>query len=214
MIPFDLEHYERKEHFKAFLEMYPCFVDTTVELDVTNLLLLKEKYQVNFYSLILHALSYCINEKFYFKFFVNDKNEVFLYDKLDVSYTIFHKENNTFSSIYTEYDPSFKVFNTNYLKDKKEYGNKLGYLTKWKENPNFFYVSAIPNLNFKSFNVHVKGEERFLQPTITLGRFTKKDDKYLMPMSFKIHHSALDGYHIALFFADLQKRINTDFVEI
>lgn len=73
--------------------------------------------------------------------------------------------------------------------------------------PNVFNVSCLPWIKYRSFDIHVFDEGKYLAPVITWGKYEEKDKKYLMPLSVQIHHAVSDGYHLSRFFNELQQLI-------
>lgn len=72
---------------------------------------------------------------------------------------------------------------------------------------NLFNISALPWVNFTSFNLNLQNGYNYLLPIFTIGKFTKKDDKYMLPLSLQVHHATTDGYHVGSFLEDLQSDI-------
>ena len=42
-------------------------------------------------------------------------------------------------------------------------------------------------------------------PIIQAGKFFKKDDRKIMPLSITVHHAVADGYHVGLFLEKFQE---------
>lgn len=80
---------------------------------------------------------------------------------------------------------------------------------RWKEEPpNRFYVSCIPWLHYRGFNMQMYGDGKLLCPIFTWGKFERSGDKTVMPLTIQIHHASADGFHIAQLFQELQWEVD------
>lgn len=128
---------------------------------------------------------------------------------MNPAYTIFHKDNDTFSNIWTECNSNFIEFYKNYEKDMKEFGDRKGFITKKCENNNLINISAIPWTVFTGFNLNLPKAEKYLLPIFTIGKYFDKDNKILLPLSVQVHHSVCDGFHVSRFINELQELVNS-----
>lgn len=80
-----------------------------------------------------------------------------------------------------------------------------GLLAKPNPPPNCYVVSCIPWISFSSFAVHNYGEFNYYLPSVEAGKYYKKHDKTLLPLSITIHHASADGYHIHMFLKNLEQ---------
>lgn len=151
-IPIDLISYKRAEHFRFFSENPCCFL-LSVELEVQNLLNHKQK-GYSFLNLILYCISRSVNEVVEFRMDCKD-GILGYYEISHPSYTIFHKNSETFSSLWSEYDEDFAKFNENLQSDKAEFGENISYEAKAHRIPNIFFVSSLPWIGFKDFNLQI-----------------------------------------------------------
>ena len=85
------------------------------------------------------------------------------------SYTIFHKDDKSFSSIWTDYSSDFRTFYKNYEDDMRCYANVHGLFTKENIPPNVFPISSIPWTSFTGFNIN--NDADYLLPIITCGKY-------------------------------------------
>ena len=64
------------------------------------------------------------------------------WEEMIPSYTIFHKDDKSFSSIWTDYSSDFHIFYRNYQEDMRLYTNVHGLFTKENIPPNVFRFLA------------------------------------------------------------------------
>lgn len=207
-ISLDMENWDRYEHFKHFKNIVPCTYSLTAKIDISELLIYKNKKNFNFYPIIIHCITKAVNQQTNFRISYDHNNNLGYYDYLNPSYTIFHKETETFSNIWTDYDDDINVFIKLYNKDIDLYGNNFSLSPKGSEDSNLLNISSLPWVDFSSFNLNLqKGYEYYL-PIITIGKFTKLQRKWYMPLAIQIHHAVADGYHISVFLKTLQSIID------
>lgn len=203
--PVDLESWPRKEHFYHYLSQVPCFYSMTVELDVTALKNRGER----FYPAMIHSLGVIVNRHKEFRMALNEDGVLGWYDQLSPSYTVFHPEKETFSSLWTEYTEDRAEFIKRYEEDLRDYGS----LQKFEAKPNVppvFNVSAIPWQTFTSFHLELPGSQDYLLPIFTLGRYHEEQGKLKMPLALQVHHAVCDGFHACRFVQELQELISLE----
>lgn len=126
----NFEKYERKEHFLHYLNNVPCTYSISADLDITRLFAELKKRNIRFYPVIIFAITAIVNKHSELRMALDEQGRLGYYSFVSPTYTIFHKDNNTFSSIWTEYSSEFDKFYNNYNKDILEYGNIKGFITK------------------------------------------------------------------------------------
>ena len=197
--PIDLSTYPRREHFQHYLEKVPCSYSMTVQLEITPLL--HTGYKL--YPVLIHCISRAVNKSSAFRMGLDANGNPGIYDTVFPSYTIFHKDTETFSSLWTEYHEDFSQFHQAYQRDLAQYGDDKAFSPK-PPISNAFYISAIPWVTFQSFQLTIGGSQS-LAPIFTFGRYFESDGRTLLPLALQVHHAACDGYHAAQFVDALQE---------
>ena len=126
---------------------------------------------------------------------LDQNDQLYYFDLLNPSYTIFHTDDETFSSTWTQYDPSFPAFYQNYLDDMQQYGNNHGMLARTPRE-DCFDISCLPWATFTEFHLDLPDARRFLLPIFTFGKYFEQDG-CLCPFRF-IMLSAMDFISAAL----------------
>ncbi len=148
--------------------------------------------------MILYCISKSVNRIIEFKMDYKD-GVLGYYELVYPSYTIFHTDDKIFSSIWSEYDDDFCKFHQNIYNDKVNYGDKLSYQAKTHDIKNLFFVSSLPWISFKDFNLYINRNE-FYRPVFTLSKI--KDSCILL--NINVNHALCDGYHVYQFIDSLQ----------
>lgn len=200
----DQKHWDRKEYFEHYYSQVPCTYSVDVKIDITPI----RKKNLKLYPAMLYYLTTVINRHAEFRTAINDKGELGIYSEMLPSYTIFHADTETFSNLWTKYDPDFEKFLASYQKDLEKYGSVKGMAPKPDVPPNHFCVSMIPWVTFEGFHLNIKEEYEYLLPIFTMGRFYEKDNKTFLPLSIQVHHAVCDGFHVCRFIRELQDMID------
>lgn len=200
----ELDKWPRKEYFNLYSKEIPCTHCMTVDINISNLI--NKKLKV--YPILLHTVCKVVNMYEEFRTSLTENEDIIIYENMNPSYTIFHKEDETFSSIWTEYSDDFIIFKKRYEEDLLEYKNKTGICPKPNTPDNSFNISMIPWINFKSFNLNLEHGYKFLKPIFTFGKYVEQNDKYLIPFCTQVHHAVCDGFHLARFINKLQEEID------
>ena len=202
--PVDLSRWARKEHFEVFQSFAQSTINQTVLLDITILLKHIKESGWKFYPTLIFLLSKIVNSHAEFRMAIKN-NELVIWDDIHPSYTIFHNDTETFSSLWSHYDGNIHHFQNVYAEDLARYGNNLSYWPKEETRENVFFVSAIPWVSFTSFNINVANMQNFFAPMFTLGKYYKDNEKVLLPLAVQVHHSVCDGFHVARLVNELQE---------
>ncbi|QLS06258.1 type A chloramphenicol O-acetyltransferase [Citrobacter freundii] len=202
--PVDLSCWARKEHFEVFQTFAQSTINQTVLLDITALLKHIKEVGWKFYPTIIFLLSKVVNRHTEFRMAIKD-NELIIWNEVHPSYTIFHNETETFSSLWSHYDGNIHHFQHVYAEDMARYGNNLSYWPKGESLENIFFVSAIPWVSFTSFNINVANMQNFFSPMFTIGKYYNQDGKVMLPLAVQVHHSVCDGFHVARLINELQE---------
>ncbi|ANC07756.1 MULTISPECIES: type A chloramphenicol O-acetyltransferase [Bacillus cereus group] len=204
----DREDWNREQHFEHYLKL-KCTFSMTVNVDIT--MLLGEVYQkrIKFYPVFIYLISRVVNNHKKFRTCFNDEGVLGYWEEMIPSYTIFHKDDKSFSSIWTDYSSDFRTFYKKYEDDMRYYASVHGLFTKENIPPNVFPISSIPWTSFTGFNLNINNDENFLLPIITCGKYFNEGNKVMLPVSLQVHHSVCDGYDASKFIEDLQQLSNT-----
>ncbi len=197
----DLKTWDRSEYFIHYSREVVCTYSLTVSLDIHPL-----KGQ-RLYPAMLWLLTDTVNEMPQFRTALT-KEGVGIYDHMHPSYTIFNKEKENFSVIWTEFHPDYHQFLQDYEKDVLQYASSECFLPKENPPDNLFDVSMLPWVPFSSFNLNIYGSGTHMLPIFTMGKAAATADETLLPLAIQVHHAVCDGYHVGVFVDKLQHKIS------
>ena len=199
----DKNKWERRQYFEHYFSAVPCTYSMTVKLDITNI---REK-GLKLYPAMLYVLTRAVNSYEQFRTTFNDNNELVIYSNMEPCYTVFHKETETFSNIWTAYSDDYETFCRNYNEDILNYGNIELFGAKPDVPKNSFTVSMIPWTTFDGFNINVS-DFKYLLPIFTIGKYFNENEKTYIPLAVQVHHAVCDGFHVCRFINDVQAQID------
>ncbi len=202
--PIDLAAWPRREYFEHYVHRNPCTYSMTVRLDITNV---KEK-GIRLYPALIYALATAVNRHEEFRCSIKD-GVLGCYDRLEPSYTVFHRENETFSLLWTAYEPDFSAFLAAYEADLARFGGQMGFQGKPNLPENTFDVSMIPWANFEGFNLNLQQCYDHLRPIFTLGRYEEREGRCTLPLAVQVHHGVCDGYHTCRLVREVQEILDS-----
>ncbi len=203
----DLEQWDRGNLFKSYIDHMRIVMSLTVEIDVTKLVRLSKRRHMKFYPSMIWVVSKVVNAHDEFKYGWDAGGDLIRWEYISPSYAVFHKEDQNFTKLVTEFCSGLYDFHSRFLADQNLYKDQRAFAEN--QPLNFFDVSCLPWVRYQHFDVHVFDEGKFLAPVITWGKFEPERGRYLMPLSMNIHHAVADGYHLSRFFLEVQELIDS-----
>lgn len=159
---------------------------------------------------MLHHIAAVVNAHRELRMALDETGRPGFYDVVHPCYTVFHEDSQTFSNLWTEYDPSFEAFLAAWLRDKEEFGGCHAMEAKPGTPPNTFPVSMLPWASFEGFNLNLEKGYDYLAPIFTMGRFYEREGRVLMPLAVQVHHAVCDGFHVCRLVNELQARLDRE----
>ena len=175
----DRTAWDREEYFRHYFSTVPCTYSMTVTLDITGIR--------------------AAGRKLY------RSGELGIYGDIIPCYTVFHKDSETFSNIWTPFSEDYAVFCRSYEQDLARYGHIHSMMAKPDMPENVFFVSMVPWESFDGFHLNLQKGFESLLPIFTFGRFYQKEGRWLIPLSVQVHHAVCDGFHTCRFVSELRE---------
>ena len=197
----DLNTWPRKPWFEHYYSSLPCTYSMTVKIDITGVI----EEQQKLYPVMLHALATVVNRHEEFRTSFNRDGDLGVFSEMHPCYTVFHKQTETFSNIWTPYSEDYDRFLADYADDLRLYGKVEGISAKPNEPENTFPVSMIPWESFDGFNLNLQKGYGYLLPIFTLGRYYEEGEHYYIPLAVQVHHAVCDGFHVCRFVEELRE---------
>lgn len=206
--PINKTTWSMAQQFYYYTEMAPTTYTINVNMDVTILRKTLKEKGYKFFPAYLYLVTKAISKQQELRIAIQD-GILGYWDCLTPAYPQFHDDDTTTSLLWTEYDDDFQEFYKYYMEDKAKHGNSHGILTsKGAPLPNSYVISCIPWFTFNSFSLHNHGIKDYFIPSFEAGGFVESNGKVNMPLSVTVHHATIDGYHLKVFFEELQRTMS------
>lgn len=201
----DISNWVRKDYYNHYMNELRCTYSLTANIDITGIRTALKNTNKKIYPAQIYMLTTVVNRYQEFRMSINADGKLGFWDELNPSYTIFNKEKEVFSSIWTMYSTSFIQFYENCVSDIDCHSSATRLMPKPDAPLNTFNISCLPWASFTGFNLNVYNEGCYLLPIFTIGKFIEQDKKVLMPLAVQVHHSVCDGYHVGRLLNALQE---------
>lgn len=206
--PIDMKTWPMAQAFYYYTQMAPTSYTINVTMDVTVLRNTLKAKGYKFFPAYLYLITRAISKHEEFRVAVKD-GVLGHWKTLTPAYPQFHEDNKTTSLLWTEYNECFHTFYKQYIEDIKKHGSSHGILSsKGIPLPNAYIISCIPWFTFNSFSLHNHGIKDYYVPSFEAGGFVETSGKIQMPLSVTVHHATTEGYHLKVFFEELQRTMN------
>ena len=156
----DKRNWARREYFEHYLTAVPCQYSMTTSIDISGI----RRSGRKLYPAMLHTLATVINRHEEFRMAFDAEGRPGIYDTLHPSYTIFHQDTETFSSIWTTFDADYETFLLAYRRDLQTWGDVHRLEARPGTPENVYPVSMIPCENFQGFHLHLPKGDRYFFP--------------------------------------------------
>lgn len=199
----DVDNWGRRDLFHFFLGYDNPYFNICTRLDVTRLLEVLRQRPNFSVSLANHYFALrAANEIEPFRYRLRE-GKVLVHDVIHGGTTVL-LPNESFSFAYFDYDPDFEKFMSAAQLSAAEV-KKGGGAFNPLESDDRIHFTTLPWVSFTSFS-HARnwGREDSV-PKIAFGKFTKENDRVLMPFSVEVHHALMDGLHVGRYIARMEE---------
>ena len=201
----DYGTWPRRPYFEHYHRDVPCWYSMTADVDITALLPRLRGSGLRFYPSVIHGISRMVNADPALRMAMDETGTIGVYDRVDPTYTIFHKDDETFSVLWTAYQPDLAGFCRAWEADRARYGDIHAFEARPPEaGRGLFNISAVPWTSFRSLHLELPEANDYLLPIFTLGRYREENGRTLLPLAVQVHHGVTDGFHVGRFFSRLQ----------
>lgn len=207
----DINNWKRKLAYETFSSYSDPYTGIVTKIDITNLINFCKQNKISFYGCMTYFVLKSLNDIDAFKYGLGkeDGNEfVYKYDTLAATATVINSDNELNFTRYVEYDEDISNFLIEFSKATEDASNNVSYYKiLGLENMNKINITCIPWITFSNFKDAIDFNEKNSKPKICWGKYYLDDDRYLIDISLLVNHAFQDGYHMGLFFNNLQQNI-------
>ena len=201
-VPIDLCTWPRAATFRHY-QANPCTFNVTAEVDVTAL----KAAGVTFAPALIYVICQTVNTLPVLRMTLQN-GQPGCWEKVIPTYTVFRPESETFAVLWTELGDSFPEFLSRFQADTQAQAKAPDFYPKGPPPAHAVNISIVPWLGFTGFQLTFAGEENYLLPVFTAGQYRERAGRLWLPLSVRANHAACDGWHIAQFYAEVQRQID------
>ncbi len=138
----------------------------------------------------------------------NDELSVYKFDSLAATVTVINQNNELNFTRYIEYTDDILKFLSEFSMATSDASNDVPYYKIiGLENMNKIHITCIPWVSFSNFKDAINFDEKNSKPKICWGKYYMENSSYLIDVSILVNHAFQDGYHMGLFFNNLEENI-------
>lgn len=190
----DIQNWNRKLHYSLFKNAVQPNYCVTLDIDITEFYNYVKNNKFSFTLAFIHAVSVCANKIENFRYRFSGDN-VILYEKCNTEFTYLKKGDDLFYYICVP----FKENIDEYIQTAENIiSNQKNYASAPPANDAFGF-SALPWITYTNISHTFSGDNKKASPAFDWGKFYEKDGRKYMPFTVQVHHSFVDGIHIAEF---------------
>jgi chloramphenicol O-acetyltransferase type A len=201
----NLASWARRDVFEFFRDFDKPYFNICTRLDVTNLLaLLRLRSKVSV-SLAYHYFALRMaNEIEPFRYRLRE-GKVLVHDVIHGGTTVL-MPGEKFTLAYFNYDKDFGKFVSEAASAVEEVRSGDGAFLPRGDDARVHFTT-LPWVSFTSFS-HARnwGREDSV-PKIAFGKFTREDQRMLLPISVEVHHALMDGLHVGRYLTQLEEAL-------
>ena len=201
---FDIENWNRKQHYNHFSKLKDPYFGVTITVDVTKAYHFSKEKKISFFGRYLHDCMKAINDIDELKLRINN-SVVEKHEVINASATIM-RQDNTFGFSFINFDENLDVFLNN-LENEKQRINSTTDLFPPVNGLDCIHCSALPWLSFSGHKEPVSGEIDSV-PKLAFSKIVFNSDKIEMNVAINVNHALVDGYHVSLFAEKFQYYLN------
>lgn len=203
----NLDTWERAPLYTYFMENMRNVMSMTAEADATRVFRRAEADGLKVYPALTWLVTKTVNSIENFRYALAEDGSLIRWKSLSPYFAHFQKEDGNFIKLVCDYDEDVSAFCARFDRLREETKDKKWFECKFAQK-NTFDVTCLPWTHYKSFDVHVFDEGRYLAPVVSWGRAEERNGRLVLPVSCNIHHAVADGRHLCLFFERLQEEID------
>lgn len=200
----DLASWNRREHFAFFSAFEEPFFGVVAEVDVARAYARAKQRGLPFFQVYLHAVLRAVNAVDNLRYRIED-GRVVSFDVINASPTL-TRPDTTFGFGFVPFAPDPDAFGRGLAAEMEAVRQSSG--LRLNENAmrlDVVHFSALPWVSFTGLTHARAFAHPDSIPKISVGRYRAQGAQLLMPVAVNAHHGLADGYHVGLFFEELQR---------
>ena len=202
----DLATWPRRAVFEFYLPFDKPYFNVCTRLDITNLLsALRKRERANVWLTYHYLALRAANEIEPFRYRLR-QGQVLVHDVINGGTTLI-LPNETFTLVYFDYAESYSKFMEGATRAVEETRNGDGAFRPRHEDDARIHCTTLPWIAFTSFSHARRWGREDSVPKLSFGKFTRENERTIMPFSVEVHHSLMDGLHVGRYLARMEEML-------
>ena len=200
----DMETYPRRDQFELFNSYAYPYMGLTVNVDITDFLRKVKEREVDFFLSFCWCVYRAANAVPEFKQRIKD-GKIVEYPEALMSTTLSMPDGN-----YCYCDFDCKLPFEEYLpkaREAKRLAIERGKIEEYADVDASLFCSCVPWLSYSAL-VQSVPQPADSNPRITWGKYFEQNGRVLIPLSTLCNHALMDGRHLSLFYAAMDKALD------
>ncbi len=178
-------------------------IEFTVKIDVSKAVLKCKTENISFHAYMIYSIYKAFNTVENFKFdYIN--NQFIQWENVIPTFSGFNIDNKLFCTLYAAMSDNFGEFKKRYKMVVNSFCNTNSIIPQNDLPPNIFNISCVPWLHYEHFSSNTQTPSNKIVKMIAFGKYKNDNGRYIMPLTLQISHAIADGYHVSLFYENLQ----------
>ncbi|MFU8793249.1 MAG: CatA-like O-acetyltransferase [Acholeplasmataceae bacterium] len=197
----NLDTWERKAHYLFFKQLDVPQYDITFQIEITPLYHFVKKEGISFYLTMVHTVMKTINQIEAFKYRIIG-DDVMYFDVTHPSFTDVMAGSHLFKMVSTQMTESLRDF---LIQARRDSDAQTSMIDEVKEKaPDLVYITSFPWGSYTGATNAVNIDPSDAIPRVSWGKFYMQGDRVMMPLTLRVHHGFVDGFHMGVFLEKLQ----------
>ena len=201
----DVETWDRREYFQAYLGADFPYINVGANIEVTNLLAFSNRAKLSSYLTMVHSAHRVAETMENFRYRILDGRPVII-ENMDLSFTHIPEGTDLFVNVTMGCVDDLLIFHERAKAQIAAQGTAPGF-DALAGRCDIIGYSAVPWIEY----IHVVRTIAKLgvtsSPKITWGKYFKRGNRVMMPFSVQVHHGLMDGIHVGRYFKQVQEHI-------
>lgn len=199
----DRKTWERREAYAFFSQVDYPFYAVTIPVEVTRVKEASRSRGLSFYHLMVWLCTKAVNSVEAFRLRVRGEDVVLL-DRTEPSFTTLSPGEQQFRIITLPWEEDVALFCAR-AKEKAE--KQTSFLDQEEECDGLIYFSCTPWFDFTALTNERNFDRDDTIPRIAWGKYYEQNGGLWLHMSIEVNHRTIDGYHLGLFKAAIDREI-------
>jgi chloramphenicol O-acetyltransferase type A len=203
----DVETWNRREYFTAYVGRDFPYINLTADIDVTGLVSFCKKSDLSSYLALIHTAHHTASRIENFHYRTVDGRPV-AFDEMGVTFTYRPEDAELFVNVIVPFAEDLREFHAIAREAAEWQGSDPGF-AGFAGRSDLIYYSAIPWVRYTHLIRTINHLGVDTAPKVSWGKYFEQGGRMLVPFSVQVHHGMMDGYHVGLYYEAIQSALDT-----